>query len=80
VELSKKFDRVDPQKIGMKVSPAEIDSAFASVDAKALSALEFAKERIEAHHRRQRPDLIKHCPVNLSSAKGSQRTGIHGRA
>src|ERR1700681_3905433 len=56
VELSKKFDRVDLQKIGMKVLPAEIDAAFASVDAKTRSALEFAKERIEAHHRRQRPE------------------------
>src|SRR3984893_8024901 len=56
VELSKKFDRVDLQKIGIKVLPAEIDAAFASVDAKTRSALEFAKERIEAHHRRQRPE------------------------
>src|ERR1700730_15681192 len=56
VELSKKFDRVDLQKIGIKVLPAEIDAAFASIDAKTRSALEFAKERIEAHHRRQRPE------------------------
>src|SRR6202158_2005412 len=56
VEFSKKFDRADPQKTGMKVLPAEIDAAFASVDAKTRSALEFAKERIEAHHRRQRPE------------------------
>src|ERR1700682_1319668 len=56
VELSKKFDRADLQKIGMKVLPAEIDAAFASIEAKTRSALEFAKERIEAHHRRQRPE------------------------
>src|SRR5258708_31766661 len=56
VELSKKFDRADLQKIGMKVLPAEIDSALASIDAKTRSPLEFAKERIETHHRRKRPE------------------------
>src|SRR5258707_5581676 len=60
VELSKKFDRADLQKIGMKVSPAEIDAAFASIDAKTRAALEFAKARIEAHHRRQVPEDLRY--------------------
>ncbi len=61
VELSKKFDRADLQKIGIKVLPAEIDSAFAAVDAKVRSALEFAKERIEVHHRRQLPEDLHYA-------------------
>src|SRR5258708_132409 len=56
IELSKKLDRVDLQKIGIKVLPAELDSALASIDASVRAALEFAKERIEAHHRRQLPE------------------------
>jgi histidinol dehydrogenase len=61
IELSKKFDRTDLQKIGMKVSPAELDTALASVDAKVRSALEFAKARIEAHHRRQLPEDLHYA-------------------
>jgi histidinol dehydrogenase len=55
IELTQKFDGVDLRKIGIRVTDAEIEKAFASVDAKARGALEFAKERIEAHHRRQLP-------------------------
>src|SRR5262249_53827381 len=59
VELSKNLDRTDLQKVGLKVSPSEIDSAFAAIDPKVRAALEFAKQRIEDHHRRQRPqDLL----------------------
>src|SRR6202158_1482094 len=61
IEFSKKFDRIDLQKIGMKVLPAELDAAFASIDAKVRSAPEFAKERIEAHHRRQRPEDLHYA-------------------
>ncbi|HXY89362.1 MAG TPA: histidinol dehydrogenase [Xanthobacteraceae bacterium] len=55
IELSKKFDRADLAKIGLKVPPAELDSALAAIDAEVRAALEFAKERIETHHRRQVP-------------------------
>ena len=56
VELSKKFDRADLAKIGLRVLPAELDSALAAIDPKVRAALEFAKERIETHHRRQMPE------------------------
>ena len=55
VEYSQKFDRVDLTKLGIKVSEAEIDKAFASIDKKTRAALELASDRIEAHHRRQLP-------------------------
>jgi len=54
-ELSKKLDRVDLAKIGLKVSAAELDAALAAIDPEVRAALEFAAERIEAHHQRQRP-------------------------
>jgi histidinol dehydrogenase len=54
-ELTKKFDRVDLEKIGLRVSANEIASAAAACDRKALDALKFAHERIVAYHRRQKP-------------------------
>jgi histidinol dehydrogenase len=55
VELSRKFDRVDLDAVGLKVQGAEIEGATAACDRKALDALSLARERIEAYHRRQLP-------------------------
>lgn len=55
IELTKKFDRVDLSKTGLRVARAEIDGAAAQCDAKALDALKLARERIEVFHRRQLP-------------------------
>jgi histidinol dehydrogenase len=55
VELSRKFDRVDLDTVGLKVGSADIDAATAACDRKALDALSLARERIEAYHRRQLP-------------------------
>src|SRR6202030_2212810 len=55
IELSQKFDRIDLAKVGLRVGPAEIDSAAAACDPPALAALKLARERIEAYHRRQLP-------------------------
>ncbi len=55
VELTAKFDRVDLGKMGLRVGAAEIDAAAAQCKAEALDALKFARDRIEAYHRRQKP-------------------------
>jgi histidinol dehydrogenase len=55
LDLSKKFDRVDVEKIGLRVSRDEIALAGATCDRKALDALKFARDRIDAYHRRQKP-------------------------
>jgi histidinol dehydrogenase len=55
VELTRRFDRVDLDAAGLKVSAGEIDAATKSCDSDALAALKFARERIEAYHARQRP-------------------------
>jgi histidinol dehydrogenase len=55
VELSRTFDRVDLDRIGLKVTAAEIDAAYAQCDRRALDALSLARDRIEAYHRRQKP-------------------------
>jgi histidinol dehydrogenase len=55
IELSKKFDRVDLAKVGLRVAPGEIAAATAACEPAALAALKLARERIEAYHRRQLP-------------------------
>ena len=55
IELSKRFDHSDLDKLGLRVEPAEISSAAKSCKREALDALNFARDRIEAYHRRQKP-------------------------
>ncbi len=53
--LSLKFDRVDLDKLGMRIKASELEVALEQCDQAALSALRFAKLRIEAYHQKQRP-------------------------
>jgi histidinol dehydrogenase len=55
IELSKKFDRVDLDRLGLRVTTAEIEAAAKSCERKALDALALARGRIEAYHLRQVP-------------------------
>lgn len=55
VRLSRKFDAVDLEKLGIRVTAAEIAAARASCDAETLAALELARDRIAEHHQRQLP-------------------------
>ncbi|MEP9356044.1 histidinol dehydrogenase [Xanthobacter sp. KR7-65] len=55
VELSRTFDRVDLDALGIRVSDEELDAALASIPPETRAALDFAKARIEAHHGRQKP-------------------------
>src|SRR5438270_370208 len=55
IELTRKFDRVDIAATGLRVTAAEMEAASAAADHRALDALTFARERIEAYHRRQLP-------------------------
>jgi len=55
VELSKKLDQLDLDKVGMRVSAHDMRAAFDACDRETIAALELARERIEDHHRRQLP-------------------------
>ncbi len=55
IDLSKRFDRVDLDVVGLKVTPAELDAAVGQCDREALDALNLARDRIETYHRRQLP-------------------------
>jgi histidinol dehydrogenase len=50
-----KFDRLDLDKAGLKVTHAEIAAALNACGHAALGALELARDRIEVFHRRQVP-------------------------
>ena len=55
IDLSRKFDRVDLVKLGMRVGDADVSAAEYACDPKALEALKLACARIEAFHLRQMP-------------------------
>jgi len=55
IEFTRKFDRVDAEAAGLRVTPAELDAAAGACDRAALDALTLARDRIEAYHRRQLP-------------------------
>jgi histidinol dehydrogenase len=55
VAFTRKFDRVDVAASGLRVTPAEIEAAFASCAGAARDALILARDRIEAYHGRQVP-------------------------
>ncbi len=54
-DYSKKFDDVDLDRIGLKVSGEDIAAAAKSCGREPLAALQLARDRIEAYHRRQLP-------------------------
>ncbi|MFZ1741754.1 MAG: histidinol dehydrogenase [Pontixanthobacter sp.] len=56
VAYSNKFDHVDLEKVGLRVSESEIKAARQICSSETLEALEFARNRIAEHHIRQRPD------------------------
>ncbi|HVB90373.1 MAG TPA: histidinol dehydrogenase [Beijerinckiaceae bacterium] len=55
IDFSRRFDRVDLQALGLRISAAEIEAAAALCDPRDLAALEFAARRIASFHERQRP-------------------------
>ncbi len=55
VALSQRFDRVDLATLGIAVTAAELEAAASAIDADTMAALTLARDRIEAHHRRQKP-------------------------
>src|SRR5215469_7731157 len=50
-----KFDKLDFGRTAMKITAEEIVAAVKSCSSTTLDALEFARARIEAYHRRQMP-------------------------
>ncbi|MCW5695990.1 MAG: histidinol dehydrogenase [Bauldia sp.] len=55
LSYTERFDRMRLTPDGLAVSPVEIDVAAATVPVETRQALALARDRIEAHHRRQLP-------------------------
>jgi histidinol dehydrogenase len=55
IEATRKFDRLELDPGGLRVTPGEVDAAVKACDAKTVDALQFARDRIESFHRRQLP-------------------------
>jgi histidinol dehydrogenase len=55
LEATRRFDRLELEASGLRITPAEIDAAVKACDTATLDALKFARDRIEAFHRRQLP-------------------------
>ena len=60
ISLSKKFDRIDLAKTGIRISQPEIDAGAGKVSGETLDALKLARDRIEQHHRRQVPEDLRY--------------------
>jgi histidinol dehydrogenase len=58
---SRKFDRADVEKQGLRVGADEIDAAFKCCSREALEALRFAHERIIGFHNRQVPQDLRYA-------------------
>jgi histidinol dehydrogenase len=75
LELTRQFDRLDLSAVAMRVSEAEIAAAVAACDREAMAALEFARQRIESHHRRQVPADDRYRDA-LGAELGSRWTAV----
>jgi histidinol dehydrogenase len=74
-ELTAKFDRIDLAKTGLRVTAAEIETAEKACQGDALWALKFARDRIEAYHRRQKPSEERFAD-SLGVEMGAKWTAI----
>src|ERR1700681_1967474 len=55
IEATRKFDRLDLNASGLRVTSGEIEAAVRACDAETLGALQLARDRIESFHRQQLP-------------------------
>jgi histidinol dehydrogenase len=55
LDATRKFDKLDLQASGLRITAAEIDAAVAACDKPTVDALRFARDRIELFHKRQMP-------------------------
>ncbi len=74
-ELTARFDGFDVAAHGLRVPSEEIAAAAATCDAEAVAALQFAAQRIRAHHARQRPSDDRYVD-NTGTELGSRWTAV----
>ncbi|MFU0503929.1 histidinol dehydrogenase [Pseudaminobacter sp. NGMCC 1.201702] len=75
VDYSQKLDRADLSELGIAVSKGDIARAYDEADTEVVEALKFARDRIRAHHQRQRPQDDRYTDP-LGVELGSRWTAI----
>jgi histidinol dehydrogenase len=70
-----KFDKLDLDRVGVRVTAPEIAAAVAACSRETLDALEFSRSRIETYHRRQVPQDDRFTDA-LGVELGSRWTAI----
>lgn len=74
-DFAQKFDRMDLSKAGLLVTASEIDAAVSRCSKETIAALETARERIGAHHKKQLPENL-HYRDALGVELGDRWTAV----
>jgi histidinol dehydrogenase len=75
IDYTLRFDKSDLAKLGIAVTRAEVEEAYGKADPQTVNALTFARDRIHAHHARQRPHDDRYTDA-LGVELGSRWTAI----
>lgn len=75
IDYTQKFDHADLKSLGIAVSRDDIAEAYKVADPQTIEALKFARERIRAHHERQRPKDDRYTDA-IGVELGSRWTAI----
>ena len=59
IEFSRRFDRIELTPDTLRISPAEIEAAYAACPADQIEALKLASARITAFHAKQKPSDLR---------------------
>ena len=62
-DYSRRLDRVDVDKLGLAIGSAEIETAIAACEPRALKALELAHARVMDYHQRQKPADVRYTDL-----------------
>ena len=75
IDYTSRFDRLDLTSESLAISSADIEQALSEVDQETFSALTLARDRIEAHHMRQKPKDDRYTD-SIGVELGSRWTAI----
>lgn len=76
VELSARFDRADLGRLGLRVTPGEIDAAVDMAEPDVVAALTVARDRILVAHQRQKPEAEVRWRDSLGAELGHRWTPV----
>ncbi|MFE0017517.1 histidinol dehydrogenase [Mesorhizobium sp. NPDC059054] len=75
IDYTQRFDKADLDTLGIAVSRADIEAAYAAADPDTVEALKFARDRIRSHHQRQLPKDDRYTDT-LGVELGSRWTAV----